>query len=148
MENQIAHNNRMRQMDAENSNPGQSAVALLDSATLAIASNMARRGDYKQAEEILVKSLGTSSIKAETLNLLAKINVQQGKFKEAQELWKQALQNDPGNTSYIDALAECNYRLNNAPGRSLTNTRRVLLILNVISIVAIVIIVTLAVSLK
>lgn len=68
----------------------------------------AAKGDYALAGKYisdLLKSNGEIPI---LLELQAKIFAQQGKFKEAEFLWKKCLQTEPDNIKYISALKRMN----------------------------------------
>lgn len=70
--------------------------------------NAASKTDYTLAAYYiseLHKSNGETPV---VLDLQAKIAAQQGKFKEAEFLWKKCLTADPDNTSYISALNRIN----------------------------------------
>ena len=68
------------------------------------ATDMARKGRYREARSLLddVDSMcGQSTM---SLDLRARIEVQEGRFHEAEGLWRQALEMEPGNDVYIAAL--------------------------------------------
>jgi flagellar motor protein MotB len=68
---------------------------------MAKAVELARTGRYSEAESVL------SEVKEPVpprLDLCARIRAQQGRLREAEELWKQACVLDPGNESYRAGL--------------------------------------------
>ena len=70
------------------------------------ASLKARRGAYSEASELLgqARAAGDCSA-AEALDLQARICAQQGMLLRAEACWIEALRLDPGNTTYVDAIA-------------------------------------------
>lgn len=77
-------------------------AAVLRQLLLARATALARGGHYQAAEELL--SAGAGELGAAALDLLARMRAQQGRYGEAEELWQQAAQLEPGNPAYAAAL--------------------------------------------
>jgi len=80
---------------------------LLESVTLALAAFLARKGELKQAEILLLPLTNEPKSQIDTLDLLAKVYAQQGKLAEARALWLRALQKEPSNTHFLRALLNC-----------------------------------------
>jgi len=80
---------------------------LLESATLALAAFLARKGELRQAEVLLLPLANEPKSQIDTLDLLAKVYAQQGKIEEARALWLRALQKEPSNTHFLRALLNC-----------------------------------------
>jgi tetratricopeptide (TPR) repeat protein len=72
------------------------------------AAMIANEGDLRKAEALLLPFMSKGSVSANTIDLLAKVCVQQDKFKEAKNLWMRALQLDPDNHDYKKAISYCN----------------------------------------
>ena len=70
---------------------------------LSKAAELARRGNFQEAEE-LIAGLGSGKEQPAALDLLARIRAQQGRWLEAEAFWKQALQQDPTNPAYLEGL--------------------------------------------
>ena len=77
-------------------------AAVLRQLLLARATALARAGRYQAAEELL--SAGAGELGAAALDLLARIRAQQGRYGEAEDLWQQAAQLEPGNPAYAASL--------------------------------------------
>jgi len=75
------------------------------------AAHLARRGDYPGAEALLSDLLADAD--GSTLDLLARIRAQQGRYGEAEALWRDAAAVDPLHPEYRAGLA----RLARAHGR-------------------------------
>ena len=80
---------------------------LLESVTVALAAILARKGELKQAEALLLPLANEPKSQIDTLDLLAKAYAQQGKMEEARVLWLRALQKEPSNTHFLRALLKC-----------------------------------------
>jgi tetratricopeptide (TPR) repeat protein len=85
----------------------ESLNQLVDSVMLDRVAILARRGDLKQAEEILTPIAEDADAPTYVLDLLAKIYAQQRKIKEAQNLWLRALNIEPSNRHFLRALLRC-----------------------------------------
>jgi type VI secretion system protein ImpK len=73
---------------------------------LAQAARLARRGAYGAAEALLGESVvATSGPRADVLDLKARIRAQQGRWAEAEALWREVLALDPGHAQARVALA-------------------------------------------
>jgi len=68
---------------------------------------LARRGNLREAENLLSTVSDADSRRIEVLDLLAKVYAQQGKIDQAQAMWLQALQRYPSNTHFLSALRLC-----------------------------------------
>jgi len=68
------------------------------------AAELARKGRYKAAEELLGVLADPEQLHASALDLLARICVQQRRIAQARELWLKALSRDPENEEYRSAL--------------------------------------------
>ena len=77
---------------------------LVESIILARSALLARQGELKQAEVLLLPLAEKSKPRVATLDLLAKIYVQQGNIQEARELWLQVIQKEPSNKHTLRAL--------------------------------------------
>ena len=80
---------------------------LLESVTFALAAFLARKGELRQAEVLLLPLANEPKSQIDTLDLLAKVYAQQGKIEEARALWLRALQREPSNTHFLRALLNC-----------------------------------------
>ena len=78
------------------------AISILSRVAISRATDLARTGQYAQAEDALGLIHGTSSPLA--MDLLARIRAQQGRLAEAQALWTEAIRLDPNNEAYRSAL--------------------------------------------
>jgi type VI secretion system protein ImpK len=74
---------------------GPDAVArnILNQLLIAKATSLAREGRYAEAENLL----DPESSNPVVLDLLARIKAQEGRLNEAEDLWRKALELDPGN---------------------------------------------------
>lgn len=86
---------------------GSNSLSLLESVTIVLAASSARKGRFKEAEDLLSPLIVDSGSRTDALDLLAKVYAQQGKIEEAQHLWQQALINDPDNRLFQEALQDC-----------------------------------------
>lgn len=77
---------------------------LLRQLMFARATELARAGQYRDAERILSASGGEASSDAEALDLLARMRAQEGRLAEAENFWMRARQLEPDNAAYHDAL--------------------------------------------
>jgi tetratricopeptide (TPR) repeat protein len=84
------------------------AKRLLDQFTVSQAADLALSGSYSSAESLLKDLVQQPEAPTEVLDLLAKIYVQQGRALEASELWRRALEKDPGNLACQAALVRLN----------------------------------------
>lgn len=78
--------------------------ALVVTALVASASELARKGRYFDAESLLRNRLAAGRTEPEVLDLLARIKAQQGELREAEDRWRQASSLDPDNESYRSGL--------------------------------------------
>jgi tetratricopeptide (TPR) repeat protein len=132
---------------SENMREGGSSLPLLESVTLALAASSARKGRFKEAEDLLSPLIVESESQDDALDLLAKVYAQQGKIEEAQHLWQQALKNDPGNRLFQEALQDCKEILSRGPALILwQNARRVIIICDIVFAVSLLIVLTIYVS--
>jgi len=124
-----------------------SSLPLLESVTLALAASSARKGRFKEAEELLLPLIVESESQNNALDLLAKVYAQQGKIEEAQHLWQQALEHDPDNRLFQEALQDCKEILSRGPALIIWQTiRRVVIICSIVFIVSTLIALTIYVS--
>ena len=73
--------------------------------SFATATVLARRGRYNEAAKLVQKALDAGECsKAESLDLLARIYVQQGRHLDAEACWREAKHLDESNPVYDDAL--------------------------------------------
>lgn len=84
-----------------------SSQSLQSKATVALVSSLARKGELSQAASLLAPLVNDSEASLDSLDLLAKIYAQQGRTVEAQSLWLRAVQKDPSNLHFIEALRTC-----------------------------------------
>lgn len=68
------------------------------------AAELARAGDYNQAEKILLKAISQAKPDVEYFLLLGKIYAQQGHYKEAIQQWQKALEVEPENKEAKEAI--------------------------------------------
>jgi len=94
----------VRQAATQKSTP---QAQLLESVTFALAAFLARKGELRQAEVLLLPLANEPKSQIATLDLLAKVYAQQGKIEEARALWLRALQREPSNTHFLRALLNC-----------------------------------------
>lgn len=80
------------------------AMLLLNRVTLGKASELARTGNYAEAESLLSDLINDGSTNASAFDLLARIKAQQGRLYEAESLWKKAAKINPDNQSYTEGL--------------------------------------------
>lgn len=73
--------------------------------TLATAANLARRGQYAEAETLLASLPTDGPMAAPILDLKARVFAQQGRYVEAEACWIEAIRQSPGNPAYQAALA-------------------------------------------
>ncbi len=72
---------------------------------LAMAAELARAGQYDQAERLLVDRMPDGPLQTAALDLRGRILAQQGRYLEAQACWMQALSMDPANGQYREAMS-------------------------------------------
>jgi type VI secretion system protein ImpK len=80
------------------------ASSLLTQVMLNRASELARAGEYAEAEAVLGELIREPEPLPRALDLLARIRAQQGRLLEAQSLWTRAAALDPTNRDYPAAL--------------------------------------------
>jgi predicted Zn-dependent protease len=80
---------------------------LVDSLILARAAALARKGELKTAETLLMPLASNPEATTNILDLLAKVYAQQWKIAEAQSLWLRALNIEPSNKHFLRALIRC-----------------------------------------
>jgi len=125
------------------------STALIVSANLAIAAQMARRQQYSQAEQMIFPLVNMEQPCFEALNLLAKIYAQQGKFQNAMDVWRRAQSLEPENRQTQLALNQCeNAVANSKVNKGWNNLRRIFVALNIIFVIATIICITIAISMK
>ncbi|MHC1739757.1 MAG: tetratricopeptide repeat protein [Anaerolineaceae bacterium] len=93
--------------EKQTSKPGSEQAAIwemVEQTTIARAADLARSGKYKEAERSLLEAMRSGKATPTLLDLLARIYAQQELWDKAESVWKQALQLDPENISYIEAL--------------------------------------------
>jgi tetratricopeptide (TPR) repeat protein len=123
------------------------SLPLLQSVTLAWATSLARKGRFKEAEDILSPLVIESEPQNNVLDLLAKVYAQQGKIEEARHLWRQALRKDPDNRHLQEALDDCKESLSRGRTRILwQNARRLIIVCNIVLIVSLLIALTIYMS--
>ena len=124
-----------------------SSLPLLEAMTLALASSSARKGRFKEAEELLSPLAMESESPNNALDLLAKVYAQQGKIEEAQHLWQQALRNDPDNRLFQEALQDCKQILSRGSALiTWQSIRRLVIICSIVFIVSVLIALTIYLS--
>jgi len=79
---------------------------LVESIILARSALLARQGELKQAEVLLLPLAEKSKPRVATLDLLAKVYAQQGKLEGTRELWLQVVQKEPSNKHALRALLQ------------------------------------------
>ena len=67
-------------------------------------SDLARRGEYSEAEFLLLPN-GKIPERAKELDLLAKISANKGDCEAAIKYWNLAIQGEPGNQNFKDSLS-------------------------------------------
>jgi len=126
---------------------GSNSLSLLESVTIALAASLARKGRFKEAEDLLSPLIADSESQSDTLDLLAKVYAQQGKIEEAQHLWQQALKHDPDNRLFQEALQDCKEILSRGPALIMWQTiRRLVIICSIVFIVSALIALTIYMS--
>lgn len=75
---------------------------------ISLAAIEASKGNYTLAGTYLSEVLKSKEESTIVYDLQAKIAAQQGKFREAEFLWKKCLKSDPSNPDYISALNRIN----------------------------------------
>jgi nucleoid-associated protein YgaU len=83
---------------------GVAALGVLRQAVVARAAQLARRGRYPEAEQVLLGSTAGRDASPAALDLLARIRAQQGRFADAERLWSRATELDPANQTYAAGL--------------------------------------------
>jgi len=71
------------------------------------AADWARQGALQYAEALLRPLTKDSNASPLTLDLMARILAQQGRWKEARELWERALEQAPNNDTFQKAIQRC-----------------------------------------
>lgn len=82
------------------------AATLMMQALLSRAAALARQGRYDSAELVLA---GLPRDMPESIDLLARIRAQQGRMRDAAELWTKALRLDPSNVKFRDGLRKAEH---------------------------------------
>ena len=95
------------QPTASTSPQGAVSSQTVQPVTLALAAVLSRKGELRQAENLLIPLADDPDAQPSTLDLLAKIYAQQGNIDDAQALWLRALQKEPSNTHFLAALQTC-----------------------------------------
>jgi tetratricopeptide (TPR) repeat protein len=126
---------------------GSNSLSLLESVTIALAASLARKGRFKEAEDLLSPLIVDLGSRTDALDLLAKVYAQQGKIEKAQHLWQQALKHDPDNRLFQEALEDCKESLSRGPAIILwQNARRVIIICDIVFAVSLLIVLTIYMS--
>jgi flagellar motor protein MotB len=73
-----------------------------------LAANAASRGKYNLASNYLSELLQSNGDSILVFDLQAKMAAQQGRFKEAEFLWKKCLKTEPDNPKYLAAISRLN----------------------------------------
>ena len=76
-----------------------------DGELLLQVARLARRGRYDEATSTLARLPADSPLRPSILDLKAKIFAQQGRYREAEGCWREALTLAPGNQAFQQALA-------------------------------------------
>lgn len=92
------------QMKTEEQQAFDRLHSLLDQLEFERARNLAESGNYSEAKTILLKLLQAAN-NPTVMDLLARINAQQGLLNDAHTLWEKALTIDPNNPEYVKGLA-------------------------------------------
>jgi len=77
---------------------------ILEKELYSYAVELARGGNYRQAEKILVSAIKQGNPPQEYLFLLGKIYAQQGRYQEAIQQWQKILESDPENKEAKEAM--------------------------------------------
>jgi tetratricopeptide (TPR) repeat protein len=77
---------------------------LAESAALAWAAILARKGKLIEAQNMLLPIANQPQAGTSAIDLLAKVYIQQKKIDEAQRLWLRAIQLEPNNMHFLRAL--------------------------------------------
>jgi flagellar motor protein MotB len=80
--------------------PDVTARRILNQMLMAKATELSRKGRYREAESLLDQETPAPL----TLDLLARIRAQEGRLCDAETLWRKALELEPGNEKYMAAL--------------------------------------------
>lgn len=86
-------------------------ISTLSKITFIHATNLARKGEYKLAEEVILPALKKNK-SVRLMDLYAKILTQQNRNEEACVLWEKALTMKPDNKRIKQALNKCKKRCN------------------------------------
>jgi len=92
--------------DPKPQEPSSSVRVLVSQIALAQATELARAGKYAESERLLNEMIQEPTVSSSALDLLARIRAQQGRFKEAEALWTQVLEREPGNRQSQVALRQ------------------------------------------
>jgi outer membrane protein OmpA-like peptidoglycan-associated protein len=95
-------------MNSESPSPGDNRLGLdqcIEHIRFARAAELARNGKYSEAVALLCPA-GHAPKSPRELDLLARMATQQERYDEAARYWQSALNQDPGNKSYIDCLQQ------------------------------------------
>jgi nucleoid-associated protein YgaU len=84
--------------------PLELAATLTEQALLARATELARAGDYAQADGLLDKLAVGGRESAPALDLAARMAAQRGRLAQARAVWRRALELAPGEEAYRTAL--------------------------------------------
>lgn len=83
------------------------AASWLESLLVSRAAALARQGRLSEAADLLLPLVHPQATGTAALDLLAKIKAQQNQLEEARRLWEQALEQDPNNAHFINAIQRC-----------------------------------------
>ncbi len=86
----------------QHSNDNNSIISMINESLLVQSTRLAREGKYSEAQRLLKEVKGGAT--PAFLDLLARINAQQGRLAEAEKLWMEASEMDPTNESYRRGL--------------------------------------------
>lgn len=108
--NSMRHNDDNRQKINHDKRSAPSVPAVEDLQKIVEASRLIREGQSRQAEQLLLPLLTKKRAPVGAVDLLAKLYSRRGQVQEAAALWRWALELDPGNRMYQQALADCEQR--------------------------------------
>jgi tetratricopeptide (TPR) repeat protein len=94
-------------VDSAESLQSQQVADALTELALREANVLARAGEYSEAERIIAALPDEQRATATALDLLARIQAQQGRFAEAEAFWQRVLELEPGSAAARRALERC-----------------------------------------
>jgi len=113
-------------------------VTLLEHLEYEQARNLAKEGNYAEAQTILVNLLRTSSNPL-VMDLLARVYAQQGLITEARKMWEKALAIDPKNPDFSKGLAFVTSKQEKISETRFT-TKRLLVLFGVIALFSLILV--------